>query len=408
MARRRTILFAIPALDRGGPDRVIYELLCGLDRSRYQPALLVSEPVGHYLTALPSDVEVTILGEQRTWRDRHPIARTVRTVHELAPDVIMSTLRMNLTLGLAQLALPPQSRLILRQANDFSADFSRLIKGSLVKHRVARALLVNALRSADAIVCQSEGMKADIGRALGAPARRTPPRYAISNPIDVANAQRAARAKSLAPWGAPALVAAGRLMPQKGFDILLPAIAAVLPEFPGLHLRILGDGPDAAALRAQAAALGVAHAVTFAGFSSEVLPTVAAADAFVLASRYEGFPNAALEALAVGTPVVLTDCPGANHEIVQPGVNGRLASAVTPAAMAEALRRALRERAQYDRTRIAADTDRRYGAATILAQYQAVFDEVMAAPPRLRRSALAQLPGAMLARVLHRPQEQQL
>jgi glycosyltransferase involved in cell wall biosynthesis len=107
---------------------------------------------------------------------------------------------------------------------------------------------------------------------------------------------------------------------------------------------------------------------------------VRAADLFVLPSRYEAFPNAALEALACGTPVVLTDCPGANATLVRPGFNGRLASDLSPHGLAATIATALDERAGYDASRIIADCAARFGAARITALYEDVFAAIARAP----------------------------
>jgi glycosyltransferase involved in cell wall biosynthesis len=196
--------------------------------------------------------------------------------------------------------------------------------------------------------------------------------HVIGNPIDTASVARAAEREVALP-GSPALVSVGRFWPVKGYDILLAALPAVRARHPALHLTIYGDGPDRAQLEMQAHDLGVGDVVTFAGFNPEPLPAVRAADLFVLASRYEAFPNAALEALACGTPVVLTSCAGANRQIVRPGFNGRIAAASEPGAMAGAVLEALDEHANYDRPRIVADTETRFGAELIVRAYEDVF-----------------------------------
>jgi glycosyltransferase involved in cell wall biosynthesis len=89
-------------------------------------------------------------------------------------------------------------------------------------------------------------------------------------------------------------------------------------------MTIAGSGVDEAALRALARTLGVTERVTFRGFVDDPYPLMRAADLYVLSSRYEGFPNVALEALACGTPVVAAACPGVAGLVV-PGVNGWLA-----------------------------------------------------------------------------------
>lgn len=367
--RRIRVLFAIPVLDRGGPDRVLFELLCSLDRTLFDPSLMVIDGEGDYLAQLPKDIPVKVLGG-KSRRDRYPVLRALRHIRSTAPDLVFGTLRMTFTLGVASPAFPAKTRLVLRQANDFTTDFGLLVKQSLVKHRVARWLSKQNLRRADAVVCQSQAMKRDLDALLGERANL----HVISNPVDL---EAIAGAGTTTLPGAPALVSVGRLAPQKGFDILLPAVAQIRGRFPGLHLTIIGDGPDRDALQARARDLGLADAVTFTGFSSNPVPSVRAADLFVLSSRYEGFPNAALEALACGTPIVLTDCPGANSEIVIGGVNGRLASAIDAGAFARALETALDELASYDRAVIRANCAERFASERIVTKYQQLFSSVV-------------------------------
>jgi len=108
---------------------------------------------------------------------------------------------------------------------------------------------------------------------------------------------------------------------------------------------ILGEGPLEGQLKQQAAALGVTDAVSFAGFQTNPWPYVKHADLFVLSSRYEGLPNALLEALALGVPVVATDCPGGVREIQESAGQISLVPPESPSALADAMVAALhRER----------------------------------------------------------------
>jgi glycosyltransferase involved in cell wall biosynthesis len=367
-----SVLFAIPALDRGGPDRVLFELLSRLDRRRFRPSVMVGAPTGHYLSRLPGDVSVTVLGDSGRRRDRYPALRALRALWRARPDVVFATLRMQLALGMVAPAFPPRTRLVLRPPTPHSSDFAALIARSPIKHRMSRALALATLRRADAIVCQSRVMYDDYREVLGDERKLR----VIGNPIDTASVARIA-AREVALPGSPALVSVGRFWPVKGYDILLAALPVVRARHPGLHLTIYGEGPDRPALEAQARSLGIADAVTFAGFNPDPLPSVRAADLFVLASRYEAFPNAALEALACGTPVVLTSCFGANRQIVEPGANGRLAETSTSEDVARALGEAIGELARYDAAHIIADTEARFGAQQIVRAYEDVFASVV-------------------------------
>lgn len=365
------VLFAIPALDRGGPDRVFYEILSGLDRSAFAPMLMVSEPKGHYLSKLPADVPVEVLGGS----GRYPVARAVRAVRKIAPDIVFGTLRMVITLGVGASAFPRKTRLMFRPASPVSADLEALVKTSLAKHRIARRVVIEALRRSDAIVCQSGAVRDDLAQLLGHRAKL----HTVANPIDVEEVAAASDGAVPLP-GRPSLVSVGRLVPLKGYDVLVRAMVDVRRQCPNAHLTIVGEGPERRRLEQMIQELALGDAVSLVGFQTEPLRLVRGADLFVLASRYDAFANAALEALACGTPVVLTDCPGANAELVVPGVNGLLASEITPAAVGNAMIAAIGSLSQYDRSAIRADCSQRYASQKIVQAYQAVFSSVASTP----------------------------
>ncbi|CAI8977357.1 N-acetylgalactosamine-N, N'-diacetylbacillosaminyl-diphospho-undecaprenol 4-alpha-N-acetylgalactosaminyltransferase [Pseudomonas sp. IT-347P] len=131
------------------------------------------------------------------------------------------------------------------------------------------------------------------------------------------------------------IVAVGRLAPQKGFDTLITAFAA-LPES-NARLIIFGEGALRADLLEQAHALGVAERVDLPGYAHDPLAEVAAADCFVLSSRFEGSPNALVEALSTGTPVVATRCPHGPQDILGGGVVAPLVPVEDPLALAQAI-----------------------------------------------------------------------
>lgn len=141
------------------------------------------------------------------------------------------------------------------------------------------------------------------------------------------------------PWllekTAPVIVAVGRLARQKGFDTLLEAFAR-LPNRQ-VRLIIFGEGTLRDTLKAQAAALGVADRFDLPGYTRDPMAQVAAADCFVLSSRFEGSPNALVEALATGTPVVSTRCPHGPHDILDGGAVAPLVPVDDPEALVLAI-----------------------------------------------------------------------
>jgi glycosyltransferase involved in cell wall biosynthesis len=137
----------------------------------------------------------------------------------------------------------------------------------------------------------------------------------------------------------PLLVTVARLSSQKALDVLLDALAT-LPTRP--VLAILGEGPLESRLRAHASRLGIEDRVRWLGFRADVADHMAAADVFCLSSAWEGIPLAAMEAIALGTPVVAT-AVGGMSELISHGVTGRLVTPGDPVALAAGLEEALAE-----------------------------------------------------------------
>ena len=202
----------------------------------------------------------------------------------------------------------------------------------------------------------------------------------LYNPVDIERIRAQAEACASPFVGAgPHVVAAGRLGHQKGFDMLLDAFAAARARGVVATLTILGDGPDRGALEALAARLRVADAVHFVGFQANPFAYFAAADLFVLSSRYEGLPNVVLEAMACGCPVVAFDCPRGVREIVQDGHNGALLPPEDVVGLGDTLVRLLRapdERATLRRHVAASLTP--FAVTTVVQEWDALLDDVTA------------------------------
>lgn len=147
------------------------------------------------------------------------------------------------------------------------------------------------------------------------------------------------------PWllnkTTPVIVAVGRLAPQKGFDTLIAALAQLTD--PDVRLLIFGEGQLKAQLLEQARTLGVAERLDLPGYTPDPLAQVAAADCFVLSSRFEGSPNVLVEAMSTGVPVVATRCPYGPQEILDDGALAPLVAVDDPAALAQAISQQLNE-----------------------------------------------------------------
>ncbi|PIV75441.1 MAG: colanic acid biosynthesis glycosyltransferase WcaL [Rhodobacteraceae bacterium CG17_big_fil_post_rev_8_21_14_2_50_65_11] len=184
------------------------------------------------------------------------------------------------------------------------------------------------------------------------------------------------------------LVFVGRLASVKGIAVLLEAFVDVLAARPDLTLTLVGDGPERAALEAEAARLGVAGTVRFAGYQSqaEVADLLASHDALVLPSFAEGVPVVLMEALAAGLPVIATAVGGVG-ELVKDGETGCLIAPGDAAALCDAILRmfgdaAMRARmGAAGRARIEAGFTARDEAARLATLFQAGADLPQAKRP---------------------------
>ncbi len=164
--------------------------------------------------------------------------------------------------------------------------------------------------------------------------------HLVFNAIDLQNPPQRSLSKETLTLGV-----IGRFSPEKGQDVMLDALPAVIAQHPSLRLRIIGDGQERAALEAQAERLGVADSVEFTGWRSDMPEQYARLDGLVLSSRSEGLPFAVLEAMSYGLPVVATRVGAIDH-VIEDGATGWIVEPGSPTALADGINLAL-ENLQY-------------------------------------------------------------
>ena len=148
---------------------------------------------------------------------------------------------------------------------------------------------------------------------------------------------------SVDPKDPPVIVAIGRLVPQKGFDMLLDAFARVADRHSDWNLEIWGEGPDLEALERRRDHLGLTSRVRFPGRTGEPYDVLRGASMFVMSSRREGFPTVLGEAMACGIPVVSFDCPSGPRELIRDGTDGILIAPDDVEALAVGIERLIRD-----------------------------------------------------------------
>ncbi len=371
MDQRSRLLLLIPHLGGGGAERVFELLARHLPAEKYDLHLGLVADSGETGNGLPDWVTVHRLGAPRV---RDGVSQVLHLVRRLAPDVVLSNMaHLNFLVLLLRPMFPRGTRVLVRQNGTVS-----LMLADMHRPAPTRALYRLLYPRADAVLCQSDAMARDLRRYAHVP----PERIAIvPNPVDI-HAIRTREPGFDTLWAGPGphLLSVGRLVPQKGIDLLLDALALLRRHMPTADLTLAGVGSEEALLREQAYALGLDRAVRFLGFVRGSAAYYSGASAFVLASRQEGMPNALLEAAAGGLPIITTPACGGLVELVQgqPGV--WVADAISAPALECALTAAFTAIAPGQR--FAHPWIHAFGLEPAIASYETVIDHVLDRSPR--------------------------
>jgi len=261
-----------------------------------------------------------------------------------------------------------KTRVLARQNGTISA---LLAFGGLPGY--TRLLYRLLYRRADRVICQTPAMAKDLAAELGIPEQRL---TVLPNPVDV-DGIRAAVGRSPNLWtgSGPHLLAVGRLSREKGFDLLLQALAAVRARIPCADLVIAGAGPEETALKTRCRELGMETAVRFAGYVNSPAAYFPGASAFVLSSRHEGLPNSLLEASAGGLPIVALPASQGVVDLLRGQPGAWLAKEVSSAALASTLFTALE--ALRPGERFAHSFIQEFRVVRVVGAYEALIDAVL-------------------------------
>jgi glycosyltransferase involved in cell wall biosynthesis len=366
-AVNRRIAIFIPTFGDGGVEHMLVNLARGFADYGLTVDFLVKNRHLPYLPTLGEDVNLV---ELHTAKPQALLTGLLAYLRQARPAVLMSAKGRDdrLTVQTKQrLEHPP--RIFLRAGTNITGRLSGRQRNPLVRWLAQRALR-RLYAQADGVICVSRGVADDLARICRLPRERM---HVLRNPVVLPELTALAQAPLDHPWLAPGqppvILGAGGLRRQKNFALLIRAFVRVRARRP-CRLVILGEGRQRDRLAALAGELGVGDAVALPGFIDNPYAFMARAALFVLSSYWEGSPNVLAEALAVGTPVVATDCPSGPREILQDGRYGTLVPVDDEAALSDAILKSLETRPDPAQLRAAV---REYTLASSSAAYLRAF-----------------------------------
>lgn len=351
---RIRVVFAIGAMHGGGSERQLVLLLRHLDRTKFEPFLYLVYRSGPLLSLVPDDVPIASF-EERVTRSRiylpglmhsRRVADYSRFLREVRADVSYDrTFLMTLitAAGAQKVGVPNVSTIVTDPEIGFAPVAGRF---QWFKRRILHRLY----NSSAQVLAVSDGARESAIRFYGIRPEKI---RTLQNGVDT----QLIREQSMVSvehdfWTESArppytrvfrIVTAGRLNHEKGFHLLIDAVADVRQRHPGVDIRlaILGEGTHRETLQAQISLLKLDANVLMPGFQTNAPAWYRTADVFVLPSLMEGMPNVLLEAMSCGTPVVSSNCHSGPSEILDQGRLGELVTVNNASALSHGIERIL-------------------------------------------------------------------
>lgn len=314
---RKKLAILVSFSGQGGVERMIANLSHALIDEGIDLDILLIKHRGPHVKALPETARLIPLRARHSGTSVFEVARYLRRER---PDALLAVKHRGILAAV-------RARALARTDTPIAGRLGTTVSAALADaSSLRRSMWFRAMRKAypalRSVIAVSQGVADDIHGITGI---AQPPLRVIRNPVITDALMRAAEAPVDHPFlpttserSEPVIVGAGRLTRQKDFATLLSAFAQVNQTRPA-RLLILGDGGDRDALLAQAQALGISDRVDLPGFQANPWSWMKRADVFVLSSRWEGSPNSLTEAMALGVPVVSTDCPSGPTELLAGG-----------------------------------------------------------------------------------------
>ncbi|HAX77742.1 MAG TPA: glycosyl transferase [Cyanobacteria bacterium UBA11372] len=332
------IAFLLPNLKGGGLERVGLNLIKGMMGRNLKLDLVLTSAIGEFLSDVPSEIRTIDLKTPMGFRLKsaaESILPLKKYLQKEKPDIVVSHLYIyNIVAAIAKiLAMSPTYLVLVEHASLYESRN----RGRGTQVWLLPLLMRYLYPLAGSVIAVSQSL----ARELEADLKLKPNSIkTIYNPVINESLFLKAKEAVEHPWfkegEPPVILGVGRLATQKDFPTLIRAFAMVRQVQPA-RLVILGDGPEKAKLAALIQELNLENDVALLGFTKNPYAYMARAGVFVLSSAWEGLPTVLIEAMAIGTPIVSTNCKNGPEEILDGGKYGELVSVGNSEAMAQSI-----------------------------------------------------------------------
>jgi glycosyltransferase involved in cell wall biosynthesis len=319
----------LPSLTGGGAERVMVNLASGLLERGFATDFVLADATGPYLPLVPPGVRLINLNVSRMLHAVRPLVSYLR--RERPAALLVALDHANVAAMAAGCIARSDTRIVI-------SVHATLGSGRTIRERTIPHLLSHCHHWAHGIVAVSTGVADDLAATTAIPRSKI---TVIYNPVITPALFETAREHPPHPWfndgRAPIVLGVGRLVPHKRFSLLIDAFA-IVRRYLDVRLVILGEGPEQSALENQVHRRGLQELISLAGFVPNPYACIARAAVFAFTSSgLEGLPTVLIESLALGTPVVSTDCDYGPREILRGGALGVLVPVDDAFALAEAI-----------------------------------------------------------------------
>jgi glycosyltransferase involved in cell wall biosynthesis len=331
----------LPFLRGYGAERVILNLTSGLAQRSVRVDLVLLGSAGIFSKDVHSGVRLIELGleDLRTRSSLQKILAISRYLKQERPDVLISVYDTLNLVPVARLLANSRTRII----NSVHVQLSKDLESKGIKGKLEPYLFRLTYAWADRVIAVSQGVAEDVAHLTGIDLTDI---QVIHNPVVTPELLVKAKEPVSHPWFAPeeppVILGVGRLEEQKNFSTLIQAFALVR-KLKESRLVIIGEGSQRSALESLIDQLDLKDNVCLPGYLDSPYEYMSKAAIFVLSSEWEGLPTVLVEAMAVGTPVVSTDCRSGPAEILQGGQYGKLVPVGNVEILADAILTTLNE-----------------------------------------------------------------